>query len=166
MTDRHHLLKTLAGVYAYYDRELSEVAAAVWLADLDEFSGPEISAAFVRHRRDPERGQWLPKTADILRQLRGDKAERQQAAWAGVLDEVRRVGTYGRPALSAEQRSAVDAVGGWLAVCHCDQRELGHIQRRFISAFDAFDARADREVGLLEGPADPAIAAIARAVLQ
>ena len=165
-SDRSTLLQTLLGVYAYYDRELTEMAVAVWLEDLAEHDIAAVCAAFVRHRRDPERGHWLPKSADILRQLQGDTDERRQSAWALVLAEARSVGTYGRPRLTDEQRAAVDAVGGWRALCHCDERELGHLQRRFMAAFDAFDARAEREVGMLAGPVAPTIAAIARGVLQ
>jgi len=148
VTDRHHLLKTLAGVYAYYDRELSEVTAAVWIADLEGYEPAAIDAAFVRHRRDPERGQWMPKTADILRHLQGDAQEKRQTAWAGVLSEARRVGNYGSPNLTAEQQSAVDACGGWRAICHCDEKELGFMQRRFMEAFDAFDARSERALAI------------------
>jgi len=166
MTDRNRLLKTLAGCYAYYERELSDVAVSVWLADLDQFTPDEIEAAFTRHRRDPQRGQWLPKSADILRQLQGDTAEKQTAAWAHVLGEARRVGMYGCANLTAEQRSAVDAVGGWAAICHCDERELGHMQRRFMACFDAFDARAVRDADRLTGPAAPAVANILRKALQ
>lgn len=166
MNDRNRLLKTLAGCFAYYERELSEVVVSVWLADLAGHSPDAIDAAFVRHRRDPQRGQWLPKTADILRHLQADDSERRQAAWAGVLSEARRVGNYGRPDLTAEQQSAVDAVGGWRAVCHCDERELGFMQRRFMDAFDAFSARADRDHALIESTASAAIAAAARRALQ
>lgn len=165
MTDRNRLLKTLAGCYAYYERELSEVAVSVWLSDLGEFDADDIDAAFTRHRRDPQRGQWLPKSADILRQLQGDTAERQTAAWAHVLGEARRVGMYGSANLTAEQRSAVDAVGGWGAICHCDERELGHMQRRFMACFDAFDSRAERDADRLAGPVAPAIANLVRKAL-
>mgnify|MGYP003405927627 FL=1 len=164
--DRPTLLQTLLGVYAYYDRDLSELAVSVWFEDLAGHDIAAVCAAFVRHRRDPERGQWLPKSADILRQLQGDNDERRQSAWALVLAEARSVGTYGRPQLTAEQRAAVDAVGGWRALCHCDERELGHMQRRFMAAFDAFDARTEREVGLLGGPAHPAVSAALQGLLQ
>ena len=166
MTDRNRLLKTLAGCYAYYERELSEVAVSVWLADLSGYAPEAIDAAFVRHRRDPQRGQFLPKTADILRHLQADTSERRQTAWAGVLSEARRVGNYGSPSLTDEQQAAVDAIGGWRAVCHCDERELGFMQRRFMEAFDAFSARTDRDQALIESTASAAIAAIARKVLQ
>ena len=89
MTDRERLLQTLVAVYAYYDRELSEFAISVWLEDLEEHPVDAVCEAFKRHRRDPERGQWLPKSADILRQLQGDKAEAVQMAWTRLLLQVR-----------------------------------------------------------------------------
>ena len=165
-TDRPRLLKTLLGVYAYYDKDLSEMAVSVWFDDLAGHEIDAVCAAFVRHRRDSERGQWLPKSADILRQLQGDTDERRQTAWSLVLAEARSVGTYGYPNLTAEQRAAVDAVGGWRALCHCDERELGHMQRRFMAAFDAFDARSERKQLLIDRSMSPVIAAIARGLVQ
>ena len=54
MTDRERLLQTLAAVYAYYERELSEFAVGVWLEDLEGHPIDAVCEAFKRHRRDPE----------------------------------------------------------------------------------------------------------------
>jgi hypothetical protein len=146
--DEKHLIATLAGAYAYYEKDLSKVAIAVWKADLAGYEKEAIDAAFIRHRRDPERGQWLPKIADILRHLRESDHEKRQIAWAHVLEEVRRVGAYGDPNLTEEQRSAMHACGGWRAICHCDQKDLSFMQRRFMEAFDAFESRSQRTIAL------------------
>jgi len=144
--DRARLVQTLLGVYAYYgDRELSEVVIDIWLADLSGHDIAAIEHAFVRHRRDPQRGQWLPKTADILRLLQPDERELALVAWAAVLDQVRAVGSYGRPQLDAASRPALDAVGGWGSLCRAQDQELPHLQRRFCEAFGTFDARAKRD---------------------
>lgn len=144
MTDRERLLQTLVAVYAYYDRELSEFAISVWLEDLEEHPVDAVCEAFKRHRRDPERGQWLPKSADILRQLQGDKAEAVQLAWARLLLQVRTLGSYGRPNLDPASRLALDGLGGWGAVCRATERDLAFLQRRFGEAFGAHQARVER----------------------
>ena len=58
--ERQTLLQTLLGVHAYYDRDLSEMAVSVWLEDLAGHDMADVCAAFVRHRRDPERDH-LPR---------------------------------------------------------------------------------------------------------
>lgn len=142
---KRQVITTLAGVYAYYEREMTEFAVSVWLEDLEGHAPDAIGRAFVAHRRDPSRGQWMPKSADILRHLQPDDREQTALAWSGLLEEVRRVGSYGRPRLSACQRLALDSVGGWGSVCRADERELPHLQRRFCEAFGTFDARDKRE---------------------
>lgn len=157
MTDRERLLQTLAATYAYYERELTEFAVGLWLEDLDSHPIDEVCAAFVRHRRDPQRGQWLPKSADILRQLQGDSAERAVTAWTHLLAEIRRVGAYGRPEIDETTREALATVGGWGAVCRADERELTWLQRRFAEAYGVHQARAERT-------AEPLLAAVAQAL--
>lgn len=142
--DRSRLVQTLLGVYAYYDRELSELAISIWLDDLAGHSIEAVSAAFVRHRRDTDRGRFLPRSADILRQLQGDAAEAATVAWSRLLGEVRRVGSYGSPAVDQPARLALDAVGGWGALCRASERELAFMQRRFAEAFGVYEARIQR----------------------
>lgn len=142
--EQQRLLQTLAGVYAYYERELTEFAVSVWVEDLQAFAIDAIERAFTAHRRDPQRGQWLPKSADILRHLTPVDGEAGALAWTQLMAEVRSCGSYGRPRIDASTRLALDTVGGWGALCRAQERELPHLQRRFLEAFGIFEARAAR----------------------
>ena len=144
MNDRERLLQTLVAVYAYYDRELSEFAITVWLEDIEGHPIDAVCEAFRRHRRDPEHGRWLPKSADILRQLQGDKAEVALLAWSRLQEQIGAVGSYGVPALDAPTRLALQALGGWGAVCRATERELPFLQKRFAEAFGVHQAREER----------------------
>lgn len=143
--DRRRLATTVAAAYAYYDRELSELVLSIWVDDLAGHDIAAIEQAFVRHRRDPQRGQWLPKSADILRQLQPDEREQALVAWSDLLGQIRAIGSYGRPQLAATARQALDAIGGWGAVCRAQDSELPHLQRRFCEAFGTFEVRAKRD---------------------
>jgi hypothetical protein len=153
--DHPRLLQTLLGVYAYYDRDLTEMAMTVWVEDLEQHDIVEVERAFVAHRRDPERGQWLPKSADILRRLSGGKSEAVHVAWAGLLDAVRAIGAYGEPELEPATLQAIDSLGGWRAICRADERDLPHLQRRFSEAYGVWRDRIDRgaDLPLLAGAA-------------
>lgn len=154
MTDRERLLQTLVATYAYYERELTDFALQVWVEDLGEHPIDAVCAAFVAHRRHPERGQWLPKTADILRQLQGGSGDRAIEAWSHVLAEVRRVGTYGRADIDAATRKAVDGLGGWGALCRAQESELSFLQRRFLDGYAVHHGREVREAAVHRLDAD------------
>ena len=141
MTDKERILQTIAGVYSYYGREVSEFILSVWMEDLADYSADEIAAAFVRHRRDPERGRFCPLTADILRQLQGDEAEAALVEWGKVLAAARNGG--GR--FTGPTQSALEAMGGMGRLRQASESENGFLQREFCAAFKAYRARDDRE---------------------
>jgi len=92
MTDRKRLLATLAAVYAFYEREITELACQFWCEDMAEYPVEAVERAFAAHRRDPERGQFLPKPADIIRHLQGDSTQRAMLAWGEAVECARNGG--------------------------------------------------------------------------
>lgn len=136
MNDRERLLATLAAVYAFYERELTELACEFWLEDLGQFPIEAVERAFAAHRRDPERGQWLPKPADIIRQLQGDTSQRAELAWAAAL-QCARDGGAGFARLPDPTRAAVEAIGGMLALRRADSSQVPHLQRQFLASHKA-----------------------------
>ena len=141
MTDKQRILQTIAGVYSYYGRDVSEFILGVWMDDLAGYSPEEIDAAFVRHRRDPERGRFCPLTADILKQLEGDESDRALVAWGKVLEAARNGGGK----FSGATQQALEAMGGMGRIRMASASENGFLQREFCGAFKAYKAREDRE---------------------
>ncbi len=148
MTDRERLLQTLAATYAYYERELSEFIVQVWLDDLEGHPIDAVCAAFTAHRRDPQRGQWLPKTADILRHLGRDDGANGQLAWGKVM-EIASNGGRGRLD-DAAAFEAVRSIGGISAVQRADSQQTQWLQKRFLEAYSVY-AKREREQPVLLG---------------
>lgn len=140
MIDRKRLVQTLVGVYGFYDRELTEFAIRIWTDAMSDEDGPTVEAAFARHLRDTEAGRFLPKPADILRQLKGDAADSALIAWGEVLQAVR---SGGACQLSGPARKAVDDLGGMSVIGRADESQNGFLQRRFVDAFKAYQRRED-----------------------
>lgn len=140
MTDRERLLQLLAATYAYYERELSEFALQVWVDDLDGYPFAAVAEAFTRHRRDPKRGQWLPKTADILHQLHGDADERALVAWGEVIAAAKAGGAR----FDGATQAAIEAMGGMGRLRMAKEEENGFLQRQFVAAFKAFAHREEQ----------------------
>lgn len=139
MTDRERLLQTLAAIYAYYERELSDFAVRMWLEDLAGYPIEAVCEAFARHRRDTKRGQWLPKSADILAQLQGDADEQALIAWGEVISAARSGG--GR--FDGPTQEAIDAMGGMGRIRMATEQENGFLQRQFVASYKAYRTRKD-----------------------
>jgi hypothetical protein len=150
--DRRRLVATVTAVYAYYDRQASEFHLAIWEEDLGSFPIEVVERAVVAHRKDPERGQFLPKTADIIRQLQGDSTQRAALAWGEAL-ECARNGGAGYSRLPPATRAALDSLGGMLALRRADDTQLPFLQRQFIAGHKAVVHREDADAMLLGTPA-------------
>lgn len=139
MTDRKRLVQTLVGVHAFYDKELTEFAIRVWEDALDGVPIASAEAAFRRHLSDTKRGQFMPKPADILRQLKGDEQDRALIAWGQVLTAARSGG--GMPDACQATREALQAMGGMSVICRANESENGFLQKRFLELFSTYSRR-------------------------
>lgn len=150
MNDRQKLVQTLVGVHGFYDRELTEFAIRVWEEAVRDIPIADIELAFRRHLSDPQRGQFMPKPADIIRQLRGDETDRALMAWGVVIARAKSGGGFIASDCEAT-RQAIQAMGGWSALCRADESQNGFLQRRFTDLFATYARRA--EAPLLTGDA-------------
>lgn len=134
------LIQTLVGVYGFYDKELTEFAIRIWTEALEGFEMPVIERAFSMHLKDPSAGRWLPKPADIIRQIKGDEDEQARMAWAQVLGLIR---SGGYALLDVPEREAVHAMGGSHVIGRADESQNGFLERRFIDFYKGFRRRKD-----------------------
>lgn len=142
MIDKAKFLQTLSGVHDFYGKEMTEFAAEVWLQACRTFDAEQVSKALSAHLMDSERGQFMPKPADIVRALQGTHTDRALMAWGRVHDAMGRVGAYasvdfGEPAIHA----AISDMGGWPAICRSTIDELPFIQKRFSDAYRVYSSR-------------------------
>ena len=149
MNERQRLVQTLVGVYGFYDKELTEFAIRIWADSLAGVDPGTAEQAFTRHLRNPDAGRWLPKPADILRQLAGDVGDRALIAWGEVLQAAQAGGML-PISCSENTRNAVNAMGGMGVICRANESDNGFLQRRFVDAFKAYNHR-EESPPLLEG---------------
>ena len=126
----------------------------------------QVTKAMTAHAMDPERGQFAPKPADIVRQLHGTQTDRSLIAWGKVLDAMQRVGAYRSVAFDdGAIHSAIEDLGGWAKVCRSTQNELPFIQKRFCESHRAYASRPDsRHSSMLIGEHEAANRAAGKAV--
>lgn len=136
----------LTDVMAYYGKDCSTFMLSVWWDALQSCDMERVSRALQRHATDPERGQFAPKVADIVRVLQGTSTDRAAIAWGKVHEAMSAVGAYtdvvfDDPAIHA----VVEDLGGWPKVCRTDTKELSYLQHRFQEAHRAYTERGQFE---------------------
>lgn len=140
--DRQKFTALLADAMAFYGQEVNGFAASVWWEACKGFDFDQVCKAFTRHAMDPDRGQFAPKPADVVRQLSGTSADKAMLAWGKAFDAAGRVGAYtdvvfDDPAIHA----AIDDLGGWPKFCRTETAELSYLQHRFSESYRAYAGR-------------------------
>ncbi|MGL4576992.1 MAG: DUF6475 domain-containing protein [Burkholderiaceae bacterium] len=141
-SDKSKFMEVLAGVHDFYGKDLSPFAMQVWLQAVASVDIDQVTKAFSAHLHDPERGQFMPKPADLVRQLVGTHADRSLVAWGKVNEAMRAVGAYESVVFDDPTiHAAIEDIGGWPAVCAGKVDELPHLQRRFCDSHRAYSKR-------------------------
>jgi hypothetical protein len=141
-TDRGDFRRLLGDVMAFYRQDVSEFALGVWWQACQPFGMDQVRKALNAHAIDPDRGQFAPKPADLVRQLRGTQSDRSLIAWGKVLGAMRRVGAYTSVVFDdGAIHAAIVDMGGWPTVCRSSTDELPFIQKRFTDLHRAYSGR-------------------------
>ncbi|MDM0043750.1 DUF6475 domain-containing protein [Variovorax dokdonensis] len=140
--DKPALVALVADALAYYRQPASEFTLSVWWQACQPFELEQVSKAMTVHATHPERGQFAPKVADIVRILQGTHTDRANLAWGKALDAMARVGAYtdvvfDDPAIHA----VIEDVGGWPKACRTEMKDLSYLQHRFCQAYTAYIGR-------------------------
>jgi len=137
-------VEVLAGVHDFYGKELTPFAAQVCHQACKQFDVEQVTKALSAHLMDPERGQFMPKPADIVRQLQGTHTDRSLIAWGKVFGAMQSVGAYASVVFDEGIIHAViEDMGGWPKLCRCNNDELPFIQKRFCDSYKAYAGRSD-----------------------
>lgn len=138
-SDFPKLIKMVTEALAYYRQDVSEFTLHVWTQACQPFAIEQVSKALTAHVTDPEKGQFAPKVADVVRVLAGTHTDRAALAWGKVLGAMSSVGAYSDvvfddPAIHA----AIEDMGGWVKVCRGETADLSYLQHRFCQAHKAY----------------------------
>lgn len=140
--EKRDLFTLVADALAYYRQDASAFTLGVWWQACRPFDLDQIRKALTAHAMDPERGQFPPKVADVVRVLAGTSTDRAQLAWGKAFEAMGSVGSYtdvvfDDPAIHA----VIEDLGGWPKVCRTEGKELGYLQHRFCESHRAYTGR-------------------------
>lgn len=142
-SERKNFAGLLADAMGYYGKDVSNFTLDVWWTACQGYTLEQVSKALQRHAMDPERGQFAPKVADVVRVLAGTHTDRAQLAWGKVLGAMQTVGAYtdvvfDDPAIHA----CIEDLGGWVKVCRSSMDDLSYLQHRFCESHKAYVGRS------------------------
>ncbi len=142
--DRAPFADLLTQALAFYRQDVTPFTLDVWWEACKGVSLEQVRKAITAHALDPERGQFAPKPADMVRQLQGTHTDRALIAWGKVFEAMSAVGAYQSPDLGDPIAHAVIVdMGGWPSICRSDLDALPFTQKRFCDTYRAKAARGD-----------------------
>ena len=126
-----------------------------WLGKLSGFSALQVERG-VDRLLDTEQKREMPMPAKLIAKIREangipnplDAAQnlksQAEAEWAQVLDQVRRVGSYGNPRFHPTTQRVLRAMGGWSALCESMTSANRDFKRRdFVSMWQTYHEAGD-----------------------
>lgn len=144
--DRPKFAALLSDAMAFYGQEVNVFAASVWWEACKGFDFEVVCKAFTRHAMDPDRGQFPPKPADIMRQLSGTSTDKAMLAWGKAFDAAGRVGAYSDVVFDDSAiHATIDDLGGWPKFCRTETADLSYLQHRFNESYRAYVGRESFE---------------------
>lgn len=156
-SDTRQFAQLITDMLAFYRQDTSEFVLSVWRAACEPYELEQIRKALTAHATDPERGQFAPKPADLVRVLGGTKTDRAMLAWGKAHSAMSSVGAYQDVVFDDPGIHAViEDLGGWPKVCRTEIAELGYLQHRFCESYRAYVGRGTFEYPRrLSGARDP-----------
>lgn len=140
--DKPALYALVADALGYYRQNASEFTLQIWWQACQRYDMEQVAKAMTAHAMDPDRGQFAPKVADIIRILSGTTTDRAQLAWGRVLEAASSVGAYTDVAFDDPAiHATVEDLGGWPKVCRTESKDLGYLQHRFCESYRAYAGR-------------------------
>lgn len=138
LTDLPRFKQLLTGVGVLYGEPVPELLLDTWWNALEDLEFEAIKTALEKHVLHPDKGQFMPKPADVMVRLQGSTQSQAVRAWALVARAIREVGAYesvqfADPLIHAIIRD----MGGWIALCHGKVSELPFRAREFEKHYQA-----------------------------
>lgn len=137
--DKQKFAEAFIGTWELHGKTPAPEAIKLAFNALSKYPVAEVLQGLQRHVCDPDRGQFIPKPADIVRQMRGTPESRALAAWATVEHGIR--GGYQSKANYVVfddpiVHMVVSEMGGFSRLGARNESDMPFIQRDFINRFE------------------------------
>lgn len=126
----------------YGKPRMSDEVAMLHFGALQDYSLEDVRKGFFAALRNPDSGQFMPRPADVIRELSGSSDTRAAMAWAKVREAICRVGHMPSIAFDDAIIHAVIAdMGGWVKLALISNDELPFRERDFLRIYRGYIGR-------------------------
>lgn len=138
-TDRETFATLMTGIAEMYGKPISAMGLKLWWSSLEFYEMDAVQGAMNRHVRHPDEGQFMPKPADIIRQIEGGGDERSLKAWTKVYDAICGVGSW-TPLVFDDCRihAIIEEMGGWIKFCACKEDDIPFLRNEFTRRYRGY----------------------------
>lgn len=141
-SDRKRFASAMTALGEYYGREFTRPVLDIYWQGLAVYEIADVETGFVRHMRNPDNGQFMPKVADLVRLIEGSTQERASVAWTKLRRAIQNHGYYDSVVFDDPIIHAVVwDMGGWSLVSDLKTDQATFVERDFASRYRAYSAR-------------------------
>ena len=141
-TDQPSFFEALIATAEIYGKNLSPEAQMLYWHCLSAFEAQAVIAALRRCCMDPDTGQFMPKPADVIRQIKGGTEDQALLAWTNVEKAITRIGCYASVVFDDPIIHAVlQDMGGWVQLCKVTDDELPFKRNEFVTRYRDYAQR-------------------------
>jgi hypothetical protein len=132
----HRLMK---GLGVLYSKPMHEPLLEIYWRALERFDFASVKTALHAHVGNPDTGQFLPKPADVVRYVEGNRATQGLRAWSFVEHAIQSIGGYRSVVFDDRLTHAViEDMGGWITLCRTTLDELPFKANEFEKRYAAY----------------------------
>lgn len=156
-SDKQKFAELLRAAFRVYDKTVDTMVLRIYWGACERYTIDEVINAVSAHIQNPDTGQFLPKPADIIRQIEGGSTEKAQLAWSKVDKAVQQIGPYRSVVFDdAVIHSVIDEMGGWISFGNKGGDEWPFVANEFIKRYAAYAGRGGTQnhIRVLTGIAD------------
>lgn len=141
-SDKAEFSELITQVLGFYRQDASEFALSVWWEACKGADLEQVRKALNAHAVHPEKGQYAPKPADLVRELGGTFTDRALIAWGRVQRAMSEIGAYASVDFGdAVIHAVIRELGGWATICRIPNEEQQFLQKRFCDFHRTYTTR-------------------------
>lgn len=134
----------LTGIADYYGKTLSEGIQELYWRGLEQYDLPAVEKALWEHTQNPDNGQFMPKIADVTRNLQGRTQDQAAIAWSKVDTAIRRIGTYSDVVFDdAIIHRVISDMGGWIKFGTQTEENWPFVSNEFQNRYRGYKMRGE-----------------------
>ncbi len=138
MLNHNNFTQIMAGLCDLYNKKPSEFMLDVYYEIFKDYDDKVFNDAIMNCVKS-NKYNVLPKPAEILEFLEGNKDDKALIAWMEATNTAQKCGYYETPEFKDHIIShCIKELGGWMEFCSFDKEQLPFIEKRFMNFYRLF----------------------------